>query len=297
MIESQLTPGQSLASLKNEMSAQLVRFGIELEEALTECDMMIEHILGLSRSAQLAALDALVDDVQLTRLMEMIDARRLRMPIQYILGEAYFMGLKLKVRSGVFIPRPDTETVVECVIEKMKGVRSPSKALEIGVGSGAIAISLLKNLDELEVVAVDASPVALETTAENAATHGVSERLTLFREETWWTVSDKFQLLVSNPPYIPRHQTKDLQPEVGLYEPELALFGTGEDGLGFYRDIASNGCNVLDANGAFVVVEVGDHQAKDVAAIFANAGFLDVECLQDLTGMERVVSCRFGSVS
>ena len=292
MSEFKLSRQKDLGFVKREIIAKLISFGVDEDEASAEASIMVEYVSQLRPSQQLLQMRVVLSEEQLSRLDTIIGARSERVPIQYILEEAYFMGLKLKVRPGVFIPRPDTETLVEVSAKKLKK-HFPDKRislLEIGVGSGAISVSLLTMLRNLDVVALDVSDDALAVAAENAKTHGVDARLTLKKESQWWTLGRSFDALVSNPPYIPRHEEKSLQVEVAKHEPELALYGTDDDGLGYYRQFGKLAANVLTAPIGFIAVEVGDGQAQDVREIFQQSGFSNIELHDDLCKIPRVVS-------
>lgn len=292
MSESPQWREKNMGSIKREIVARLVSFGIDEDEASAETSIMIEYVSQLRPSQQLLAMQEPLSEQQLVQLDTIIGERAKRVPIQYILEEAYFMGLKLKVQAGVFIPRPDTETLVEVSEKNFKKLfaEKPFSLLEIGVGSGAISVSLLNLFCNLDVVAVDVSEKALAISAENARTHGVDSRLTLKQESQWWTLGQRFNALVSNPPYIPRHQETSLQVEVAKYEPELALYGTDEDGLGYYRQIGELARSVLHPELGFLAVEVGDGQAHDVKTIFEQSGFSNIEVHDDLCQIPRVVS-------
>jgi len=287
-----LTRGKSLPSVRRAIVETLMSIGIEEGEAEAECDIMVEYVTGLRPSQQLFARTVL-DEEQLSKLDSVLAARARRVPIQYILEEAYFYGLKMKVRPGVFIPRPDTEALVEVVLAKFASMFANEniKALEIGVGSGAICVSLLSKTERLNFLGVDVSTEALAVTRENAVAHNVDSRLVLQCEEKWFTLGRKFNALISNPPYIPRRDQKELQPEVGLHEPEAALFGFDEDGLGYYRQIAVHAKDVL-CPPALIAVEVGDGQADAVRGLFLQANFKDVTEHSDLNGLARVVAAR-----
>lgn len=291
-----LTPGLKLRETKKEIVAHLVSFGIENGEARVEADMIIESVSGMSNSKQLVCDDLPMTEKQLDKAERLLAERARRRPIQYCLGEAQFLDLKLKVREGVFIPRTDTETVVEAALELAQSLaRSlpadrPIKVLEIGVGSGAIAVGLLKKNERLRVTGTDINEEALALTAENAALHRVADRLSLKSEGLWWTLSERFDLIVSNPPYIPQDQQSTLEPEVVYFEPHEALFGRDPDGLRFYRKLSTTAADLLDSTGGFIVVEVGDGQADPVKAIFAEAGWEKVTSLRDVNGISRVVT-------
>lgn len=291
-----LTPGLKLKETKKEIVAHLVSFGIESGEARVEADMIVESVSGMSNSKQLVCDDLPMTERQLEKAERLLTERARRKPIQYCLGEAQFLDLKIKVREGVFIPRTDTETVVEAALDLARGLaRSlpedrPIKVLEIGVGSGAIAVGLLKKNDRLLVTGTDINEEALALTAENAALHRVADRLSLKSEGLWWTLTERFDLIVSNPPYIPQDQQSTLEPEVVDFEPHEALFGRDPDGLRFYRKLSTTAAELLDSTGGFIVVEVGDGQADPVKAIFAEAGWEKVTSLRDVNGISRVVT-------
>ncbi len=282
---------QSFETVKKLVCENLVSFGIEAEEAAAELDIMIEFLTGLRRSQIMLGANVELNEEQLVQLDSFVDKREQRIPIQYILEETYFMGLRLKVRQGVFIPRPDTETLVEVSLAKLKQLYEQERIwmLEIGSGSGAIPVSLLKNLPNLRAVSLDVNKLALAVSRENAVLHEVDWRLELVHESQWWKIGRKFQALITNPPYIPRHQQATLQPEVGLHEPELALFGTDDDGLGFYRQICAHAEDVV-VTGGLIAVEVGDDQGEPVRQLFCDAGFAAVQTHKDLNGIVRVVS-------
>lgn len=212
-------------------------------------------------------------------------------PLQYITNSQEFMGLDFYVQEGVLIPRPDTETLVELVINiaKEKYYNQNVKILDLGTGSGAIGISLAYYLKNSRVTAIDISDIALETTNINIEKHNLSNikviKGNIFEE----ILSDeKFNFVVSNPPYIEKDTIKNLQREVSYYEPKLALDG-GNDGLDYYRRIAELFKGIHEKNGV-LVVEIGNEQKKSVEEIFENIGlFKTIETHKDLSGNDRVV--------
>ena len=212
-------------------------------------------------------------------------------PLQYITNSQEFMGLDFYVQEGVLIPRPDTETLVELVINiaKEKYNNQNIRILDLGTGSGAIGISLAYYLKNSLVTAIDISDIALETTNINIEKHNLSNikviKGNIFEE----ILSDeKFNFVVSNPPYIEKDTIKNLQREVSYYEPKLALDG-GNDGLDYYRRIAELFKGIHEKNGV-LVVEIGNEQKKSVEEIFENIGlFKTIETHKDLSGNDRVV--------
>lgn len=211
-----------------------------------------------------------------------IKKRAEHIPLQYITGEQEFMGLKFQVNSSVLIPRQDTETLVE---EALKQIRPGMRVLDMCTGSGCIAISIAKNVAEVEVHAIDISKQALNVAKENAKLNDVSvefERSNLFDN-----VMGKYDVIVSNPPYIPTNEIPKLMPEVGNFEPIEALDGK-EDGLYFYRKIISECKEYLNPDGV-ILFEIGCEQGADVSALLREAGFSDVSVKQDLAHLDRVV--------
>jgi len=214
----------------------------------------------------------------------MVARRARREPLQYILGSQEFMRLEFAVTPAVLIPRHDTEVLVT---EAVRRAGEANRILDIGVGSGCIAVSLAKALPRAEVMGVEASPEALALAEKNAEAHGV--RVTLFEGSLFEPFSgQRFDLIVSNPPYIPTADLEALQPEVRDFEPRQALDG-GTDGLDFYRLIIPAATDYLNPGG-WLLFEVGIGQTKSVQALFELTGkFSDLFTAKDPNGIERVV--------
>lgn len=227
------------------------------------------------------------------RLRELTARRVRREPMAYILGEREFWGLPFKVSPAVLVPRPDSETVIETVLDLFADRNRPWRMLDLGVGSGCLLLTLLREFPQAHGVAMDASDAALEVARANAVALDVASRTT-FVEADWrepgWTrrLGGGFDLAVSNPPYIETGTIESLMPEVALHEPRLALDG-GPDGLAPYRIIASEAARLLTAGG-WLVVEGGVDQATDIAGIFRSAGLQPLPPRQDLGGADRVVA-------
>lgn len=205
-----------------------------------------------------------------------------RIPLQYILGEQEFMGLKFKVNSGVLIPRQDTETLVE---EAIRLVRPGMRVLDLCTGSGCVLVSILKNVPELSGVGSDISKQALLVAKENARYHEVEAEW--IRSDLMDQITGVFDLIVSNPPYIPTGVIGTLMPEVRDFEPVEALDGR-EDGLYFYRRITAQAAEYLKPEG-WLCMEIGYDQGDAVSQLMREAGFSQVEVVKDLTGNDRVV--------
>ncbi len=213
----------------------------------------------------------------------LLKKRTEHIPLQYITGEQEFMGLKFHVNSSVLIPRQDTETLVEAAL---KVVQPGMKVLDMCTGSGCILISIMKNAHGISGYGYDLSKQAVIVAKENAKLNEVTavfERSNLFED----VIDEKFDLIVSNPPYIPSDEIAALMPEVAQFEPQEALDGR-EDGLYFYRKIVSGCMDYLEPGGS-LFFEIGYNQGEAVSSIMKNAGFTDISVQKDLAGNDRVV--------
>jgi len=218
-----------------------------------------------------------------------VGRREKREPFQYIVGVQEFFALRFEVTPDVLIPRPETEILVEAAIENLLGIAQPTFC-EVGIGSGCISISILKNVPNARAVSVDVSKAAIAVAEKNAAANHVSDRLQIINTDVFEGVAGKFDLIVSNPPYIPAYQMADLQPEVRQFEPHLALDG-GPDGLSIVRRIIDGSTRLLAPNGV-VLMEIGFGQAEDVKALFDSNLWSEPEYLADLQNISRVVVSR-----
>lgn len=226
------------------------------------------------------------DDVSEDLLKEYelaIKKRAEHIPLQYIVGETEFMGLKFKVNSNVLIPRQDTETLVE---EALKVVKPGMKILDMCTGSGCIIISILHNVEGVNGYAADISKQAINVAKENAK---LNEVPVLFeRSDLFENITESFDVIVSNPPYIPTGVIPELMPEVQQFEPMEALDGK-EDGLYFYRRIIAESRMYLNPDG-YLLFEIGYDQGKAVSGMMMENGFKDVRVIKDLAGNDRVVT-------
>ncbi len=214
-------------------------------------------------------------------------------PIQYIMGKTEFCGLDFMVDERVLIPRPETEMLVETVVEILaeSGSRlAEPRILDLGPGSGCIAISLTKKISDCKIVASDLSGGALELARQNAAKHGVAGRIEFVKSDLLESIDGRFDFIVSNPPYVPRTDFPTLQKEV-LMEPMMAFDG-GVDGLDMYRRIISGASRFMNT-GAYIVMEMGDGQRKGIVSIFDRVGgFIVVSEKKDYNEIERVIVAR-----
>lgn len=242
------------------------------------------HFL-LDRGRGISEDDQVLDQVKQYRLM--IEKRSQRIPLQHITGSREFMGLEFYVNEHVLIPRQDTETLAELILKDYKG-RKPV-ILDMCTGSGCIAISLSKIGGFDDVAAVDLSKEALKVAKRNADVLLGPGRITLIESDLFQAIEPKsrFDIIVSNPPYIPTEIIKELQPEVRNFEPMLALDGR-EDGLFFYRQLVSEGRRFLNPGGS-IYFEIGYDQAESVSALLEDAGFAEIRVVKDAAGLDRVV--------
>lgn len=215
-------------------------------------------------------------------------------PLQYVMGKTSFLGLDFKVNEDVLIPRPETEILVYTVIDIANGQGNPAgglKILDLGTGSGCIAISLTKNLDNCKIIASDISEKALDVARENAALNGVSGRIKFVKSDLFNDIKGRFDIIASNPPYIAKPEFAELQKEV-LMEPRVALDG-GDDGLSFYRRIAAEAPEHLK-NGGYLVMEIGFGQAPLIKDMIRGVkGFEVLAVKEDQYEIDRIIVARW----
>jgi len=258
-----------------------------VENARLESEWLLCGVLALDRVGLYLNFDKPLSEAELARFRGMVARRARREPLQYILGSQEFMGIEFAVTPSVLIPRHDTEVLVT---EAVQRAGDGGRILDIGVGSGCIAVSLAKVLPRAQVMGVEASPEALALAEKNAEANGV--RVTLFEGSLFEPFpAERFDLIVSNPPYIPTADLETLQPEVRDFEPRQALDG-GADGLDFYRLIIPAAPDHLNPGG-WLLLEVGIGQAEPVQGLLEKTDmFTDIFTAKDPSGIERVVGGR-----
>lgn len=257
----------------------------DVPEPAASAEILLSELLGIGR-ADLALHPEPLTPEQLSTYRAWISRRRQREPVQRILDYAYFRNLKLKLSKETLIPRPDTESVVEAALERLDRRGGVGRVLDLGTGSGAIAVSVAQERPRCAVHATDVSEEALEVARRNAKEAGVDVyfyRADLFSDLE--ELRDGVDLLVSNPPYIKSGDLRRLAPEVRNWDPSTALDG-GPNGLGFYRRIFAEAPCVLK-EGAEVVLEVGDGQEEAVLELGCRAGFVPLGVRPDLAGTPR----------
>jgi release factor glutamine methyltransferase len=266
-----LTVREALA----EARASLEQAGVPSPEV--DAEWLLAHALGIRRSELYGAdLDGRLDEYR-----ELVRRRAAREPLAYILGEWGFRGLTLTVDPRVLVPRPETEVVVERCLTLLEGVAEP-RVLDVGVGSGAIALSIAAERPDARVVGTDTSTAALEVAVENRRRAGLEERVRFVEGEILAGEAGPFDLVASNPPYVAPEELPSLEPELRR-EPAEALVGVGR-----HRPVARAAFGVLRPDGA-VVLEVGDGQACDIATMIVALGYRDVRTSKDLAGRQRIV--------
>ncbi|AHM55678.1 protein methyltransferase HemK [Peptoclostridium acidaminophilum DSM 3953] len=260
------------------------------ETALLDAQLMLSKALGKDRLYVITHIEAEIAEAAESEFMEMVGERSKGRPLQYIVGSQEFMGLDFYVSEGVLIPRPDTEILVEEVISVSGAIERPVIA-DIGCGSGAISVSLAKYIKEVFVYSLDISQAALEICRINAENNGVGEKIRFLESDIFSALEGsaiRFDIIVSNPPYIRKLDIDGLHVQVKDYEPMKALDG-GTDGLDFYRRITLQSVTFLKPGG-YLAYEVGHDQARDVKGIMeASGAFGELRIIGDLAGIERVV--------
>lgn len=212
-------------------------------------------------------------------------------PVQYVCGQAYFYDSVFKVDPAVLIPRPETEELVDLIIKRFES-SPPLRILDIGTGSGCIAVTILKHLPQADITAIDVSKAALAVARDNATLHEVDVQMRIIDfldDKQWHALTGPWDVIVSNPPYIPQGERHKVGNSSLDHEPDAALFTSDGDGLEFYRAIATYGQHWLTPNGE-IVVEINEFRAVDTKACFENRGFT-VEIIKDLSGKDRILRC------
>jgi release factor glutamine methyltransferase len=255
-----------------------------------DADVLFTAAMGIDRSKLYTGSFSL-NDRAIQRWRKLVARRAAREPLGYIAGHKEFYGLEFEVNPAVLIPRPETEIVVEAALSALAG-KQDADVLDLGTGSGAIAIAIAVRFAAAKLTAIDISAPALEVARRNADRHGCVQRIEFLLGDGFAALPcshPKFDLIVSNPPYVRDDEMGGLQPEVAR-EPEIALRG-GKDGLDFYRRIAVEAGSYLIGGGE-IIVEVGAGQAAEVARMLEDGGCRIVEMIRDLAGHERVVRVR-----
>lgn len=257
----------------------------EIGEAQLDARLLLEEVCGTDHNTLLCHGDREVSEAEEEQYRKALEQRAVHVPLQHLLGYQDFMGLRFQVNEHVLIPRQDTEILVE---EAMRYLHDGMRILDLCTGSGCILLSLLHYSNDCEGVGVDISQEALQVAALNAELLGI--KADFLKSDLYEKVTGKFDLLVSNPPYIERKVIPTLMEEVREYDPYIALDG-GEDGLDFYRRIIGGAQDYLKRGGQ-ILMEIGSRQAQAVSELLREAGFKEIDVCRDFAGLDRVVSGR-----
>jgi len=261
-----------------------------IADAALDARLLVEHFSGTTRTDAITDPGRLVDDGMVKAVEAALARRAAGEPVHRILGFREFYGLRLSLSEETLEPRPDTETLVEAALAFVRRTardKGACRILDLGTGTGAIALALLSAVPQAVATGVDISADALATAARNAADLGLGERFSALRSDWFEKICGRYDAIVSNPPYIAGKEIASLQKEVRGFDPVRALDG-GADGLDAYRVIAANAARHLETDG-IVAVEIGSTQKQDVTALFRQAGFTRLEALRDLAGNDRTL--------
>jgi len=282
----------SLGELRRRARTVLKAAGIA--NPAREADWLLAHALGLPSHALLLEGERTVSARQAERSWALIRRRASREPLQYLLGTQEFRGLDMAVTPDVLIPRPETELLVEEILRIIADIRSPRLA-DVGTGSGCLAVAVVRERPDATVYALDISAPALAVARANAIRHGTFDRIRFVQADLLGAFSVRarecFDVIVSNPPYIPVDELEGLQPEVARYEPRVAL-AAGSDGLTYHRRLLKEAPMLLKPGGC-LIMELGAGQADSVMSLTRSNGAYDsVVCRKDAAGIERVLVAR-----
>lgn len=265
---------------------QLEKAGIE--NARLDAEVLLAYVLNSRRLALYVQIAKVLTAEQITRYKNLIKRRAERIPVAYLTGHKEFMGLNFAVTPDVLIPRPDTEVLAQGVIEHLQEFNRNLKLADLGVGSGAICVSILKYVENITAAAVDISKHALEIAKFNAQKFNVDDRIKFYEGNLFEPLEGQiFDVIVSNPPYVATEEFKNLQPEIEE-EPKSALDG-GSDGLNFYRKIIEAAPKFLTDDG-FLAMEIGYKQSDAVQNLLRENNFKYIQVWKDLAGIERVLA-------
>jgi len=268
-----------------DATARLKKSGVEAPSF--EARLLIEHALDLNRADLLSQSERILSDEEIRRIENLIARRAAHEPVARIIGEREFWSLNFGLNEATLEPRPDSEALVEVAIENLRDKIAP-RILDLGTGTGCLLLSILHEIPSATGIGIDIAPRAIEQARMNAEKLGLTPRAD-FRIGDWLDdITEKFDAIIANPPYIPSPDIAGLMPEVREHDPLRALDG-GKDGLDIYRHLIPHIPHFLKSGG-FTLFEVGIGQADDVAGLCRNAGLVDVSKHRDLNGIERCVA-------
>jgi release factor glutamine methyltransferase len=275
-----------IGDIRNFYKAKLIP-DYDEKEADSLLFMLIEEFAGISKALVLSEPGRTISESELLKIHFTVKDLKSFKPIQYILGKTEFYGLKIEVNPQVLIPRPETEELVELVIRENQ-TRKDIRVIDVGTGSGCIALAIIKNLPDVSLVAVDISELAIQTASKNAILNNTTIELKVvdFLDKGTWSGLGLFDIIVSNPPYVRYSEKEFMKKNVLNYEPDGALFVDDKNSLIFYKAIAEFARQNLMKSGK-VYCEINQYLGKDVLSLFSESGFTDVKILKDLFGNDR----------
>jgi release factor glutamine methyltransferase len=289
VITSAVAPGTTIAAARRQLAAAFRTAGLDSPEV--DARLLAGEVVGLDHAGLASQAERLLTAKEAAALTALAVRRQTHEPVARILGRREFWGLELAVTPAVLVPRPDTETVVEAALAALPPPRRAPRIADIGVGSGALLLALMSELTAAFGVGTDRSIAALETACTNARRLRLAERTAFVACDYGSALDGGFDLVVSNPPYIPTNHIATLAPEVRDFEPRAALDG-GKDGLDAYRAIAADGDRLL-APGGVMVLELGIGQTAMVAGLLDGAGLVvEAPARDDLAGIPRALTAR-----
>ena len=271
----------------------------EIDSPSINADTLLSFVLSCDRTKLYTNPDEIISDSDISRYKELINKRTSHVPLQYITHRVEFMSLDFFVDERVLIPRPETEILVETVLKNEHDKQYSKRKItimDIGTGSGNIAVSLAKNLSNVEIYASDISQEALEIAKTNVQEHKVIDNIHLLHGDLFsafvgYAEKEHIDFIVSNPPYVSESEWKNLEPELRDHEPRVALVA-GKDGLCFYKQIIKEATDWLMPDG-YLIIEIGETQANTIIKLMEREGhYEDFEIIKDLQGKERVISAR-----
>ncbi|MFA6155410.1 peptide chain release factor N(5)-glutamine methyltransferase [Mesorhizobium sp.] len=286
-------PPETLGALLREARVRLAAAAVD--DPALDARLIVEHFSGTTRTQAIADPEHKVDATAVTAIDAALRRRAGGEPVHRILGYREFYGLRLALSPETLEPRPDTETLVDAVLPFVREVAAREggcRILDLGTGTGAIALALLSAVPAATAVGVDISMDALGTARRNADQLGFTERFATLRSDWFEKVSGRYHVIAANPPYIPTQDIRNLQDEVRDFDPKRALDG-GADGLGPYRIIAAEAASFLEAESR-IAVEIGHTQRNEVGDIFHAAGYEFAGAFRDLGGNDRVLVLQRG---
>lgn len=288
----------TIAQIRRDSITKLINADIEQNEAQIESDILIQQVFGLSKIDIFSNPDKKISKDLIDKFNFNLKRRiEEKIPVQYLINKAIFMGREFYVDENVLIPRPETEILVKEVLKLIKQKQNPN-IIDIGTGSGCIAcmLAILTNSreesselrDNRKIIASDISEKALEIAKQNAKSLEVFEKINFIHSDILADIEQTFDIIVSNPPYIPIREKENLQKEVSKHEPELALFAEDEKGISFYEKLIKQSTTKLNIEG-YLALEIGINQSQYIIDILRKYNFDDIKVIKDFADIDRFI--------